>query len=1113
MTEFMDLELAGNATNGVGFLDISSNQLSGTIPGSLGSLSYLYWIDMSSNQLNGTIPDTFAPMLSGKTQGQINELGLLMFRVDSNRLTGTVPAWFANFNPPVQGLLGLSNNLFSGPAYPTLFTGLNQNTVLNIPGSLVWGCPAGEYRVGVDTVFFGTDQFPAPVCAPCRAGLVAPTTSSASCVPCAVNQYGVGDGINCAACPLNTASNAGSPSIANCTCVFGFTPTVLSNGATVCSVCPAGTLYNHSTSGDSTCVLCPPGHFASSSGATSCVLALPGFYVTADRTAQIACPAGTFLEVGTLTCAICPVGTSATTPGTAACTPNPTGFASTMQTSFSSLLTLGGVSAAINDNQTASVVAAIAAHLNVSTASVTITSSAESPGPPAPPPLPMPPSPPPPSPPPPPHSPRPPSPPSPPPPPPQPPAPPPPGPACSYGQNLVTNGGFETLDAPWYDEVQVPGWTATPVSPWGLLPFSYNNVNVNRGSFSLQLFNGTTISQTVALSNATGILFSVYYAGWVGMNSAGINTFSQLSLLVNGSVCTQVLNFATTITWYYPHNFTQTSCYAEVDSSQTEVTIALSALTGPGVYDNAFSGLVIVVDDISVWALDSVACVPPSSSLLVSIPPPQPPPLPPSPPEPPSPPPPEPPTPLPPTPTAPAGRRLHSSALVAFTVSTTDAGVAATIGAQLGSTAAFAAALQAPLQAALPTLSAVTATAPATLQALTGAYPCAPGSYLSGSVCQPCAIGSVAPSAGAVTCAVCPARSAWMNATSCQACPNNALTSPDTPVQCACAPGFYDSLFGASLDSPVCLSCPLGGVCATGLVAADVDWWRQSTVSDVFYKCDVGNCLAENVTGPLNQQAVLANLSAAQIVAFLQAPSNASTAPTNCIAGNTGPLCSLCLPGYALQSGRCLPCPPEDAWAAWPAGDKSALLALCAFGGILFILVAFFQPLFPRLEKAAGKAGGVAGAALDYFSALPVMLIQKCVPKKAEPAPPPPKIPDTPPSARGAGGPRWPTIDYYHHDAPEESGSEGSSESGSSSSGDEQEEAENNWVAGEVGAALAMFNSVIDSLADAASYGKILINFYQIVSTFIKTLDIPWPAVFVAWSSKISVINLNLVRA
>lgn len=37
-------------------------------------------------------------------------------------------------------------------------------------------------------------------------------------------------------------------------------------------------------------------------------------------------------------------------------------------------------------------------------------------------------------------------------------------------------------------------------------------------------------------------------------------------------------------------------------------------------------------------------------------------------------------------------------------------------------------------------------------------------------------------------------------------------------------------------------------------------------------------------------------------------------------------------------------------------------------------------------------------------------------------------------------------------------------------------------------------------------------SFFQIISTFLKSLDVPWPSVFGATMSRVSVINLNLVE-
>ena len=41
---------------------------------------------------------------------------------------------------------------------------------------------------------------------------------------------------------------------------------------------------------------------------------------------------------------------------------------------------------------------------------------------------------------------------------------------------------------------------------------------------------------------------------------------------------------------------------------------------------------------------------------------------------------------------------------------------------------------------------------------------------------------------------------------------------------------------------------------------------------------------------------------------------------------------------------------------------------------------------------------------------------------------------------------------------------------------------------------------------------KIVLNFYQVVSTFLKSLDVPWPAIFGSLMARVSVVNLNLVQ-
>jgi Leucine-rich repeat (LRR) protein len=88
-------------------LDMSSNQLSGTIPPELGQLSNLEFISLFINQLSGTIP----PEL-----GQLNSLKYLWLQ--SNQLSGTIPPELGQLSS-LQELELISNQL-SGTIPPEL---------------------------------------------------------------------------------------------------------------------------------------------------------------------------------------------------------------------------------------------------------------------------------------------------------------------------------------------------------------------------------------------------------------------------------------------------------------------------------------------------------------------------------------------------------------------------------------------------------------------------------------------------------------------------------------------------------------------------------------------------------------------------------------------------------------------------------------------------------------------------------------------------------------------------------------------------------------------------------------------------------------------------------
>ena len=337
---------------------------------------------------------------------------------------------------------------------------------------------------------------------------------------------------------------------------------------------------------------------------------------------------------------------------------------------------------------------------------------------------------------------------------------------------------------------------------------------------------------------------------------------------------------------------------------------------------------------------------------------------------------------------APGGRHLlQASASVAFAVTTTNNTQASALRSALNATSAFAGALTTSLRSSAdPVLSITTgivATAPTETALVLAALPCEAGTFLNGLTqsCDPCAAGLVTTTSGASTCAKCPLRSAWVNPSSCVVCPSNSVTSPSNPAQCACDFGYYDTLFGANLTAPICDTCPLGGKCVTGFVGAAAGFWRESTRSAFFYQCREGNCVEEDVSGPL---IIPPNITARR--KLLQLAGNASV-PSNCVEGNAGPLCALCLPGYSLQSGVCAPCDPKDAFDNWSDGSKGGLLIGCAAAGVIIIAFALFQPLSPGLELAANRIVDAASAAAAWLKeALASCVACVCRSSAAEPS-------------------------------------------------------------------------------------------------------------------------------
>ncbi|KAF8696378.1 hypothetical protein HU200_037287 [Digitaria exilis] len=113
-------ELPDSLGDGMPLLDnlnLSGNQLSGGIPGSVGKLSHLTQMDISRNHLTGTIPAEL---------GSIPVLNIL--DLSSNNLSGAIPPSLAN---PKLSSLNLSSNQLSGQVPAGLATAANENSFLD----------------------------------------------------------------------------------------------------------------------------------------------------------------------------------------------------------------------------------------------------------------------------------------------------------------------------------------------------------------------------------------------------------------------------------------------------------------------------------------------------------------------------------------------------------------------------------------------------------------------------------------------------------------------------------------------------------------------------------------------------------------------------------------------------------------------------------------------------------------------------------------------------------------------------------------------------------------------------------------------------------------------
>ncbi|KAF8735733.1 hypothetical protein HU200_014443 [Digitaria exilis] len=107
------------------FLDLSSNNLVGDIPSTLGNCRKLYTVNLKDNQFTGTLPEDI---------GRLSSLQFL--DLSQNRFEGQIPQSLSNITQLTS--LSLSNN-FLNSSIPTSLGNLTQIEILDLSGNMLRG--------------------------------------------------------------------------------------------------------------------------------------------------------------------------------------------------------------------------------------------------------------------------------------------------------------------------------------------------------------------------------------------------------------------------------------------------------------------------------------------------------------------------------------------------------------------------------------------------------------------------------------------------------------------------------------------------------------------------------------------------------------------------------------------------------------------------------------------------------------------------------------------------------------------------------------------------------------------------------------------------------------
>ena len=150
-------------------LNLSSNQISGSLPSNIGNFGFLESLDLSSNNFSGEIPAAISSLVSLRVL-KLNRNGfeysipigirschsLVTIDLSSNRLTGPLPDSFGAAFPKLKTLNLAGNEIYGRDSD---FSEMKSITSLNISGNLFQGSVMGVFQNQLAVIDLSRNQF------------------------------------------------------------------------------------------------------------------------------------------------------------------------------------------------------------------------------------------------------------------------------------------------------------------------------------------------------------------------------------------------------------------------------------------------------------------------------------------------------------------------------------------------------------------------------------------------------------------------------------------------------------------------------------------------------------------------------------------------------------------------------------------------------------------------------------------------------------------------------------------------------------------------------------------------------------------------------------------